>query len=103
MVKSGMARWAVGLAAVVAVLEAVMGCAFAIAFASKGTAGFSDNWLGSLGADAIYVGLLASLVAFSMAITVRIRHEKWTWLWLPLMVFPALLAFIVLGDLFWWE
>jgi hypothetical protein len=102
MVKSGMARWAVGVAAVVAILDVVMYCAFAIAYASKGTAGFSDNWLGSLGAITIYVGLLVSVVAFSMAITVRIRHEKWAWIRLPLIVFPSLLAFIVLGELFWW-
>lgn len=103
MVKSGFARWAVWLAAAVAGLVVLFSCIFAIAYVSKGTAGFSDNWLGALGAVALYVGLFVSLVAFSMAITVRIKHEKWSWLWLPLIVFPALLVFIVLGDLFWWH
>lgn len=103
MAKSGLSRWAVWLAAAVVGLVVLLSCMFAIAYASKGTAGFSDNWLGSLGAIGLYVGLLVSLVAFSMAITVRIKHEKWSWLWLPLIAFPALVAFIVLGDLFWWR
>lgn len=103
MVKSGMARWAIGLAAFVAILDVIVSVAFIIAYASNGTAGFSDNWLGALGAIAIYVGLLASLIAFSMAITVKIKHEKWVWIRLPLIVFPALLALLVLGELFWWH
>lgn len=102
-VRSGMSRWAVGLAAAVAVLVLVFGVAFAIAYASKGTAGFTDNWLGSLGAVALYFELFVSLVAFSMAITVKIRHEKWAWIWLPLIAFPGLLVLIVLSDLLWWQ
>lgn len=101
--KSGMSRWAVGLASTVAVLAVLLGCMFAIIYANKGTAGFSDNWAGFLGVVVLFVGIFVSLVAFLLAITARIKHEKWAWLWLPLIVFPALLAFIVIGDLFWWQ
>jgi hypothetical protein len=34
---------------------------------------------------------------------VKVEHEPWTLLWLPLSVFPALAAFLVLGEAFWWE
>jgi hypothetical protein len=28
---------------------------------------------------------------------------RWVLPWLPLSLFPALFAFVVLGELFWWE
>jgi hypothetical protein len=31
------------------------------------------------------------------------KHEQWALLWLPLLLFPALLTFLVVGELFWWE
>jgi len=48
-------------------------------------------------------GLLASLAAFALAVVAQVKHERWALLWLPLSVFPALLAFLVLGEAFWWE
>jgi len=101
--RSGLTRWAVGLATVVTALVVLFSCIFAVAYATKGSAGFSDNWVGLLGAVALFVGIFVSLVAFLLAIAARIKHEKWAWLWFPLIVFPALLAFIVIGDLFWWQ
>jgi heme/copper-type cytochrome/quinol oxidase subunit 4 len=58
-----------------------------------------------LGASLLIValaGLLGSLAAFVMAIDAR-RHERWTLLWLPLLLFPAIIAFVVLGEALWWE
>jgi len=100
---SRLARWAVGIAAVVTVLLVLTGALFAVAYARAGSAGFSDNWVGLLGAVAIIGGLIVSFAAFVLAIVAKVKNEKWAWLWLPLSVFPALLAFIVLGNLFWWN
>lgn len=100
---SPLTRWAVGIAATVAALLVLTGAIFAVAYARGGSAGFSDNWVGFLGAVAIIGGLIASLAAFVLAIVARVKHEKWAWLWLPLSVFPALLVFVVLGEVFWWE
>ena len=101
--RSRISRWAVGLATFVAGLAVLFGCIFAIAYANKGSTGFSDNWVGFLGAVALFVGIVVALIAFVLAITAKIQREKWTWLWLPLIAFPVLLAFIVIGDLLWWQ
>lgn len=85
------------------VLLVLSGAVFALAYARGGSGGISDNWVGLLGAVALLGGLLVSLAAFVLAIPARVKHEQWAWLWLPLFVFPALLIFIVLGELFWWE
>lgn len=103
MTSSRLARWTVGIALVVVALGVLSGAIFIVAYAREGSAGISDNWVGFLGAIALIGGLVASLLAFVMAITAKIQHEKWAWLWLPLILFPALLAFVVLGEVFWWE
>lgn len=97
------ARWAVGLAAVVAVVVAVSYTIFAVAYAVGGDAAISDNWVGFLGAFAMLGGLAASLVAFVLAIVAKVKHERWALLWLPLSLFPALLAVVVLAEMFWME
>jgi cytochrome bd-type quinol oxidase subunit 2 len=61
-----------------------------------------DTLLGALLLIVAFVGLVGSLAAFAMAIDAR-RHERWTLLWLPLLLFPAIIAFVVLGEAFWWE
>lgn len=98
-----LALWGVGLAAVVAVLIVFSAVIFAVAYARGGSDAISDNWVGFLGAVAILGGLPTSLTAFALAIAARVRHQQWAWLWLPLSVFPALFAFVVLGEVFWWE
>ena len=45
----------------------------------------------------------ASLAAFLAAIVAKARHERWTLPWLSLLVFPALLASLVLGEAVRWE
>ena len=100
---SRLARWAVGLAAAVVVAIAVSFAIFAVAHAIGGSGATEDNWVGFLLAVSLLGGLLASFAAFALAVVATIKHERWALLWLPLSVFPALLAFLVLGEGFWWE
>ena len=97
------ARWAVGLAAVVAVATVTSFATFAIAYAIGGSGATEDNWVGFVAGVAMLGGLPTSLVAFLLAIVAKVRHERWALLWLPLLMFPGLLAFLVLGEAFWWE
>lgn len=96
-------RWAVGLAAAVAVAIATSFVIFAVAYAIGGSGATEDNWVGFLVAVSLLGGLLASLAAFALAVVAKVKHERWALLWLPLSVFPALLAFLALGEAFWWE
>ncbi len=100
---SRLARWAVGLAAAAAVAIATLFAMFAVAYAIGGSGATEDNWVGFLGAVLLLGGLLASLAAFALAVVAKVKRERWALLWLPLSVFPALLAFLVLGEAFWWE
>ena len=89
-------------ASVVAIATSIT--TFAIAYAVGGASATEDNWVGYLVASmALGPGLLGSLAAFVLAIVVKVKHERWTLLWLPLCAFPAFLAFLVLGEAFWWE
>ncbi len=36
------------------------------------------------------VGMVISLIAFTLALVARVRHVRWAPLWLPLLVFPVL-------------
>lgn len=98
-----MARRAVGLAEMVALVVAVSYAILAVAYAVGGADAISDNWVGMLGAVALLGGLLASLVAFGMAVVARVKHEQWALLWLPLSLFPGLLVIVVLAETLWIE
>ncbi len=98
-----LARRAVGLAEVVAVVVAVSYAILGVAYAVGGSDAISDNWVGMLGAVALLGGLLASLVAFAMAVVARVKHEQWALLWLPLSLFPGLLIIVVLAETLWLE
>jgi hypothetical protein len=100
---SRLTRWAVGLAAAVAVAIATSLVIFAFAYAIRGSGATEDNWVGFLAAVSLLGGSLASFAAFALALVAKVKHERWALLWLPLSVFPALLAFLVLGEAFWWE
>lgn len=100
---SGLAWWAVGLGAAVAVIIGVSYAIFAAAYAIGGSDRIEDTWVGYLGGVSLVGGLLASLVAFVLAVVARVKHERWALLGLPLSVFPALLAFVVLAEALWWE
>ena len=96
-------KWAVGLAAAAALAIATSFAIFAVAYAIGGSGATEDNWVGFLVMVSLLGGLLASLAAFALAVVAKVKHERWALLWLPLSVFPALLAFVVLGEALWWE
>ena len=77
--------------------------AVGIAYAVGGESAVEDTLLGAFLAIVALTGFVGSVAAFLAAIAAKGRHERWTLLWLPLCVFPALLAFLVLGEAFWWE
>lgn len=101
--RSHLARWAVGLSAVFVVAVVATITTFAVGYAVGGQSAIEDNWVAVLGWIIPLVGLLASLAAFVLAIVAKIRRERWTLLWAPLCAFPAFVAFLVLGEAFWWE
>jgi hypothetical protein len=102
-VHTRLARCGVGIAAVVAIAILVSAAIFAVGYAIGGPGATEDNWVGYLGAVSLLGGLVASLAAFALALAAKIKHERWALLWLPLLLFPALLTFLVLGELLWWE
>lgn len=91
--------WSVTLAALVAVVVAAAYAVFGVALAVGGQDAVSDTWVGYLAGIALIAGLLVSLAAFAMAVVVKVRHESRRLLWLPLAVFPVLLATVVLVEL----
>lgn len=93
--------WAVGLAAAVAIGVVVSYAIFFAVLAMGGTVG--DNWVGYLGGVSLVGGLVVSIVAFALAIVAKVKHERWRLLWLPLSVFPALLAIVVIAEAFFME
>lgn len=98
-----LARWAVRLSAVCGAASAASVAAVVTAYAVGAESAVEDTLLGASLAILGLMGLLGSLAAFVAAIVAKVRHERWTMLWLPLCVFPALLAVLVLGEAFWWE
>ena len=98
-----LARWAVRLSAVFGATVATLIAALVITYAVGVESAVEDTLLGWFLGIMALTGVLGSLAAFLAAIVAKVRHERWTLLWLPLCVFPALLAFLVLGEAFWWE
>lgn len=97
------ARWAVTIAGVVAAAIVMSFATFAVGYAVGGWGAVDETWYGLIVVVSLLGGLAASLVAFVVAVVARVKHERWRLLWLRLMLFPAILAFLVLGELFWWE
>jgi hypothetical protein len=97
------ARWAVGLAEAGAAMALIALAGYGVAYVVGGSSAVEDNWLAILVVASFFTGILTSAIAFVLAVAVRVKRERWTLLWLPLSVFPALLAFLVLGEAFWWE
>ena len=88
------ARWAVGLAEAAAAMTAVAFAVYGVAYVVGGSGAIEDNWVAILVVTSFFGGFLASAVAFVLAVAVKVKHEPWTLLWLPLTVFPTLLAFL---------
>lgn len=97
------ARPAVVLAELSAVVVAAGVVALLVAYAIGGDPAISDTGVAYLAGVALVGGLFASLVAFLLAGFARIRHEVVARLWLPLTLFPALLALLVVAEVFWLE
>jgi hypothetical protein len=98
-----MARCAVGIAKAVLILDALAAAVFIVAFTVGGDEAVSDNWVGMFVAIAMLGGFIVALVAFVLAITVKIKGGEWVRLRLPLFLFPVLFTFLLLGEFFWWE
>jgi drug/metabolite transporter (DMT)-like permease len=79
--------------------------AFALAVALVALLGerAEDNALAWSLLGLMVAGLVSSLTAFVTAIIGRIRRRRTRRDWIPLAIFPAIVAFIVLGEAFWWE
>lgn len=99
----GVGRWAVALAAAVAVVLVVSYAVFGVAYLVGGVEATEDNWVGLLGAVALLGGLFVSLIAFALAVFARVRHQPRTLLWLPLSLFPVLVAVVMVVETFWME
>jgi LPXTG-motif cell wall-anchored protein len=91
------ARRAVGLAAGVVVALAASHMIYGMTWATTGRNRLADTGVETMNAIAYLGGLLASLVAFVLAIVARVKHESWTLLWLPLSLFPTLVAIMALA------
>jgi hypothetical protein len=94
---------AFAIAAVVLVVVVAAVALFAIAFAVGGEDATSDNWVGMLTVIGVVGGLMTSFGSFVLAVAAWLSHERTRLLWLPLALFPGLLALIVLGEAFLWE
>ena len=77
--------------------------AVAIPYAIGEEGAVEDTALGLTLALILGAGLLGSLAAFVMGIVAAVKRERWTLLWLPLGVFPAIFLFVSLGEAFLWE
>jgi fluoride ion exporter CrcB/FEX len=98
-----LARWAVRLSAVFGTAFVASAAAVAIAYAVGVESAVDDTMLGVFLGIMAVTGFLGSLATFLAAIVAKVRRERWTHLWLPLCVFPALLALLGLVEAFWWE
>jgi hypothetical protein len=98
-----LARWAIGIAGAVVTVLAVSYSIFGLTWAFSGEDAVSDTFVGYLAGYALLGGLLASLVAFVMAVVARVKHQRLALLWLPMVLFPALVIIVALVETLWME
>lgn len=96
-----LARWAFRLAVAAPLSIGTALALFGVATAIGGSDATSDNWVGVLVGVGLVSGFVTSFAAFTLAIAAEVNHQRV--LWLPLAAFPAVLAFLLLGEAFWWE
>jgi hypothetical protein len=75
----------------------------AVAYVVEGTDVTDNAWVSFFAAVLLIVALLIALPAFGMAVTAKVQRESWPALWLPLVVFPALVVFVVYGQSHLWN
>ena len=97
---NGSGRWANGVAWAVVVVLAVVYAAFGLTWVIAGEDAVSDTVIGFVAGFALLGGLGASLVAFVVALTERVRRPDHPPLRVPLAVFPALIAIVTLFEVF---
>lgn len=100
---SGASRWAVRLA-----LAALAGPFAAIGWyylwiAIDGPGAVDDNWRGVVTALIMLAAFISAMLAFVLAVAAKAELGWRRSLWLAFTALPALLAFVILGELFWWE
>ncbi|MFN8194630.1 MAG: hypothetical protein U0R80_10155 [Nocardioidaceae bacterium] len=100
---SSIARWSIALAGAAGVVLLAGAALLGIAWLAGGADAVEDTWVGESVVVTLSATLVASLAGFLMALTVRLRHEAWPWLRLPLLFFPTVVLLLVLGELFVWE
>lgn len=103
--RAGRSRLALAAEFIAALVAATLVAAFAIfavAYLIGGWAAIDDTWVGLIAAIALIGGLLLSLIGCVLAV-LAIRRERRASLWLPLLLFPAIVTFLLIGELFWWE
>ena len=93
------AKWAVGLAGIVAVGAAGL----AVVYVVQGADVTDNPWVRFFAAVLLLLALLVAMPAFGMAVTAKVQRETWPALWLPLVVFPALVVFVVYGQSHLWN
>jgi hypothetical protein len=99
----GGSRWAVRLAA-----AALAGPPVAIAWyfawiAIDGPHAVDDNWRGVVIGLVMLAAFLLAIAAFVLAVAARRDPGRPRSLWLAFSALPMLLAFVILGERFWWE
>ena len=97
---NGAGRWANGVAWAVVIVLAVVYAVFGLTWAIAGEDAVSDTVVGQVAGFALLGGLGASLVAFVVALTERVRRPDHPTLRVPLAVFPALVAIVTVFEAF---
>ena len=96
-------RGMVALSVAAAAVFAVSAGTVATLYAAGREDALEDTWAGALLALAAGIGLVGSVIAFAGAAVARLRGDRRAALWLPLLVLPAIVLFVILGEGFWWE
>src|SRR5262245_29751263 len=94
------ARLAIRLSVVSAVMFAVPIAAIGIVYAVGEANAIEDNWLAYALGFVSFAGLLGSLVTFVMGVVAVIARDRAKLIWLPLAVFPAAVIVLLLGEVF---
>ncbi|MEV3935269.1 hypothetical protein AB0K52_04705 [Glycomyces sp. NPDC049804] len=71
--------------------------------AIDGPNALDDNWRGVVVGLIMLVAFLAAMGAFTLAIAARHAPAARGARWIAFGALPMLLAFVILGERFWWE
>jgi len=91
-------RAAVGMAAAAVVMIGVGMTALGIVGFNADDEAF-DNWKGVVVMVGLFGGVIVSIGAFVLSVAAKLLHERWVWLWFPLLFAPA----FILSMPLWFE